>query len=92
MIFYFDNEKLIVRIHIKNHAKYPEELKRLPESVAHEIDKANDCVKFVDSEKCWKGCIGYDFYIRKKRYQKCYTNCFQLEVDSQTMPFLLEVS
>jgi len=91
LILYFHNEELTVRIHIENHTKYSELLNDLPEQVVHQVDKASDCVKFANPEKCWQGCRGYDFYIGEKHYQKCIVNCLQVKIDLESIPVLLEL-
>jgi len=84
-------EKLMVRINADNHAKYPQVLNRLPENIVSQVSQADDCIKMIDPQRCWQGCMGYDFHIGGKRYQKCYTNCFLLEADPESVPFLLEL-
>jgi len=91
LIFLFHNDELMVRIYAKNNAEYPEVLNSLPEIIVNQIDKADICKKMIDPDKCWKGCMGYEFYIRGNHYQKCYTNCFQLDVDSESIPYLLKL-
>jgi len=91
IIFFVCEGKLIIRIYGKNCNKYPQVLNSLPEKIVNQIDKADDCKKFIDPQKCWTGCEGYDFYIGEQRYQKCYTNCFQLDVDFESMPYLMEL-
>ena len=91
LILYFHHEELTVRIHIENHTKYPKLLNDLPEQAVHQVDKASDCVKFANPEKCWQGCKGYDFYIGEKHYQKCIVNCLQVKIDSESIPVLLEL-
>ena len=91
LIFLFCNDKLMIRIYGKNHKEYPDVLNSLPERIVNQIDKAGDCVKFINPQRCWNGCIGFDFHIREKRYQKCYVQCFQLDVDLESMPYLIEL-
>jgi len=93
IIVYFlvRDEKLMIRINADNHAKYPETLNRLPENILNQMDKADECKKFIDPNKCWQGCGGYDIRIGERHYQKCLTNCFLLSVDSESFPFLLEI-
>jgi len=91
LIFFLHNNKLIIRIYGNNYKAYADVLNGLPKNIANQIDKADDCKKFTDPQKCWTGCIGYDFHIREKHYQKCIVNCFQLIVDSESMPYLLEI-
>jgi len=87
-IFFIQNEKLMIRLYGKNHEQYPDVLNDLPETMVSQIRKAEDCVKFANPDKCWKGCIGYDFHIRENHYQKCYVFGFQFEVNAESMPHL----
>ena len=91
LAFLFQGEKFMIRIEIKNHMKYPELLNNLPRSIVSQIDYATNCIKFSDPQKCWKGCGGYDFYIKEKRYQKCIVNCIQVEVNPECTQHLLEL-
>jgi len=91
LIFFVRNNKLMIRIYGSNHKAYLNVLNRLPESMVNQIDNADDCKKFIDPQRCWTGCMGYDFNIRDKRYQKCIVNCFQLAIDSESIPYLLEI-
>jgi len=91
LILFIRDEKLKIRVYGNNYKAYPDVLNGLPENISSQIDNADNCVKFIDPQKCWKGCIGYDFHIREKHFQKCITNCFQLDVDSESMPYLLEM-
>ena len=89
LIFFMREDMLIIRIYTKNHKAYPNVLNSLPEAIVTQIENAPDCVKFSDPSKCWKGCIGYDFHIRGRRYQKCYVACFQLIADNESNPYFL---
>ena len=83
--------KLMIRINADNYAKYLDILSRLPENIVRQIAKADTCLKSIDPKKCWQGCKGYDFHIGGNHYQKCIVNCFLLDVDSESMPFLIEL-
>jgi len=85
------NGKLKIRINADNYANYLDVFNRLPENILNQMDKADDCMKVLDPQKCWQGCIGYDFHIGEKHYQKCLNNCFMLDVDSDSFPFLIEL-
>ena len=89
LIFFMREDELVVRIYAKNHNAYHDVLNGLPETIVRQINNAPDCVKFSDPNKCWKGCIEYDFHIQGKLYQKCYISCFQLVVDARSNPYLL---
>ena len=93
IIVYFlvNNGKLKIRINADNLAEYPDVLNRLPENILQQMDKADNCLKIIDQNKCWQGCIGYDFHIGGRHYQKCLNNCFLLDVDAESFPFLLEL-
>ena len=93
IIIYFliQGEKLMIRINADHHAKYPEVLNRLPNKILDQMDKADDCKKFIDPEKCWQGCGGYDVHVGEKHYKKCILNCFLLDVDADNFPFLVEL-
>ena len=83
--------KLMIRINADNHKKYSDALNRLSENIISQVNNADDCMKKIDPQKCWKGCMGYDFHIGSNYYHKCLLNCFLLHVDSESMPFLLEL-
>ena len=89
LIFFMREDKLIIRIYAKNYRVYSHVLNDLPEEIVTQIENAPDCAKFLDPNKCWKGCIGYDFQIRGEQYQKCYVTCFQLIVDAESNPCFL---
>ncbi|MCL2522593.1 MAG: hypothetical protein FWE36_07020 [Erysipelotrichales bacterium] len=91
LYFLFHDEKLMIRLYGKNYNKYLELLNDLPEIIIKQIEKSDQCKKLINPKKCWTGCMGYDFYIKDKRYQKCLVNCFLLEVDLKSLPFLLEL-
>ena len=91
LYFMLSDGKLMIRINAFNHAKYSDVINRLPENIVMQIDKADTCKKSIDPQKCWQGCMGYDFHIRGKRYQKCICTCFLIEVDSESIPFLTEM-
>jgi len=91
LIFFLCEGKLMVHLFSNNHEKYPNVLNNLPERIVSQIDKAEDCIKFADPERCWKGCIGYEFDIRENHYQKCSAQCFRLEIDATSMPYLFEL-
>ena len=91
LIFYLHHDKLMVRLDGKHHKQYSDVIDELPEELVSQIDKAEDCVKFVNPEKCWTGCKGYELDIRGDRYQKCIVQCFQFVVEGKNMPYLLKL-
>ena len=89
--FIMRDGKLMVRINADHYVKYAEVLERWPESIVSQINNADDCIKMKDPQKCWQGCMGYDLHIGGKRYQKCLTNCFLLDVNAESFPLLVEM-
>ena len=90
--FLFRKKGLLVRVYGDNCNKYCDVLNRLPESMVRQIDKSGVCKRLVDLESCNSRCAtGYDFHIGKNHYQKCRYNCFCLDVDAESIPFLLEL-
>ena len=91
LIFFKRNETLMLRLYGKNHSYYNDVLQELPQSLINQINAANDCLKFKDPTRCFKGCIGNDVDIRGVRYQKCMVNCFEFEVDELGIPYFLKM-
>ena len=83
--------KLMIRINADHYTKYLNVLNRLPENMLSQMDQADDCMKLIDPLKCWQGCMGYDFHIGERQYQKCLITCFLLCVDTESFPCLLEL-
>ena len=81
---------LKVSIYAKNYANYPEVLNTLPPNLQSQIINAPDCKNLVGPKKCsWADCIGYSIPIGGNIHQKCYYQCFQFDVDAESIPSLL---
>ena len=78
-------------VYAANFAQYPDVLNKLPESMVKQISKSSDCKNFTSPTACWEGCIGYDIPIGEEQYQKCKFGCFQFNVDTESIPHLLEL-
>ena len=78
-------------VYAANFAQYPDVLNRMPESMTNQIAKVQPCKNITEPGKCMDKCIGYDFHIREAHYQKCKFSCFQFDVDTESMPFLIEL-
>ena len=89
LIIFKRKEKLMIRLYGKNHKQYLDELNDLPEQLVSQIEKADNCVKFTNPDKCWKGCLGYEFQIRENLYQKCMVNCFEFQMETLSTPAFL---
>jgi len=80
-----------ISVFAANFAKYPDALNRLPESMENQITKTPSCKNIMEPGTCMGKCIGYDFHINEAHYQKCKFNCFQFNVDAESIPLLLEL-
>lgn len=90
--FVFRKKGLLVRIYADHCNNYADVLNRLPERIVRQIEKVGICKRLIDSQSCNSKCaMGYDFHIGENHYQKCRYNCFLLEVDFESIPFLLEL-
>jgi len=78
-------------VYAANFAQYPDVLNSLPESMVQQIAKSPSCKNMVTPPTCWEGCVGYDIRIGEEQYQQCKFNCFQFNVDSESIPFLLKL-
>ena len=89
--FFFRKANLLTRVYADNLAQYTGFLNRLPEKMEKEIAKASLCKRLVNPDECNPKCIkGYDFFVRKNHYQKCRYNCFQFEVNAESIPVLAD--
>jgi len=88
MSLYLRKKGLKARINVNHMQAYPDVLNALPEAMIDQIDKSHVCKNMV-GQKCWEGCTGYDFHIKDTHYQKCRYECFQFDVVTESMPFLL---
>jgi len=102
LCFSFRKNKLVIHINIEYHAKYLDVLNCLPQQIVNSISSAADCKKLIGSVcgldkltgfACgWDNCEpGYDFYIGGNHYQKCRFHCLKLNVDIESIPFLLKI-
>jgi len=76
-------------VYAANFAEYPKVLNSLPQSMVDQIAKAAACKNMLSPPTCWEGCVGYDIPIGGEQYEKCKFGCFQFNVDSESMPYLL---
>ena len=89
--FYLRKKGLKVRITIVNPEKHADVLNSLPENMVGQIDKKGVCRKLVEGCKCLDSCTGFDFHIGETHYQKCRFDCFQFDVDTESIPFFFEL-
>jgi len=88
MNFVFRKNGLVARIYGDNIGQYLDFLESLPDKMTEGIKKAPNCKRFDDPPKCSENCIGYIFTHKGEQYQKCRYNCFMLEVDEESIPFI----
>ena len=87
--FLFRKNVPMVRLYADNFNKYADFLNVLPEAMEKEVGKATKCSRLIDPSACNPRCVGgYDLHIRGNHYQKCRMNCFQFEINPDSIPVL----
>jgi len=82
--FWLRKKGLKVRITIVDASRHAEILNHLPDVMVNQIDKRNTC------RKCYDNCTGaFDFHIRGTHYQRCLYDCFQFDVNAESIPFFM---
>jgi len=88
--FWLRKKGLKVRITIVDPSKHTKLLNDLPVSMVSQINKKQVCKETCGKGKCFDNCVGaFDFHIRETHYQRCRFNCFQFDVDVESIPFFL---
>jgi len=82
---------LKARVLVIDPANHVAILARLPEGMIAQVDKRNDCENIAGQGKCLEKCKGYDFHIGETHYQKCKFNCFEFDIDAESIPFSWEM-
>jgi len=86
--FWLRKKGLKVRITIVDVDKHLDVLNRLPDVMVNQIEKKNDCKETCGKGKCFDKCVGaFAFHIGEIHYQKCLFDCFQFDVDTESIPF-----
>jgi len=78
---------LLVRIYGENIGGYPKFLDTLPAEMVQSIDGAGECKRLVQNT-CSTKCMGYDFTVGKKRFQKCRYGGFEFLVTDASGPYI----
>ena len=89
--FYLRKKSLKVRITITDPEKHSDVLNSLSEKMLSQMDKKDVCRKIVEGCKCLDSCTGFDFHIGETHYQKCRFQCFQFDVDTESIPFFFQL-
>jgi len=90
--FWLRKKGLKVRVTIVDENKHADLLNRLPEVMKSQIEKKNPCREINGQGKCYDNCTGaFDFHIRGTHYQRCLYDCFQFDVDTESIPFFTEL-
>ena len=88
--FWLRKKGLKVRITIVDVRKHADILNRLPEIMINQIDEKSICREKGGKRKCYDNCVGaFDFYIRETHYQRCLYDCFQFNVNAESIPFFM---
>ena len=89
--FYLRKKGLKVRVTIVDASKHSDILNSLPEVMVKQINKKNECRIITDGNKCLESCTGFDFYIGETHYSRCHFDCFQFDVDDESIPFFFKL-
>jgi len=88
--FWLRKKGLKVRITIVDESKHVNILNTLPQVMVNQIAKKNTCREICGNGKCYDSCTGaFDFHIRGVHYQRCLYYCFQFNVDTKSIPFIM---
>ena len=87
MNFVFRKNGMLTRIYGERISGYPYFLNTLPPEMAKSIDDAGICKRLVHNT-CNPKCVGYDFKIGDKHYQKCRYNCFEFLMTDESKPYI----
>ena len=79
----FRKKGMLVRIYGENAGKYVDFLNTLPSEMVQSIEKAGICKRLVHNT-CSPKCLGYDFTIGSKHFQKCKYSCFEFLVSEES--------
>ena len=89
--FVFRKAGLVGRLYGDNVVRYLDFLQTLPEKMLKAVEKAPECRRLIDPEKCNARCaMGYDFVLGDKRQQKCRYSCFMFLADEGNTPYIEE--
>lgn len=85
--YVFRKKGLTARIYAGHIAQYMEILDTLPDGMARSIQEAPICKRLVDPSACNQKCsMGYDFFLKGERLQKCRNNAFMFLLDEASRP------
>jgi len=82
---------LKVRITIIDAERHSDILNALPGKMVAQIDKKGVCRRITDGSECLEGCRGFDFHIGEMHYSRCRFDCFQFDVDDESIAFFFEL-
>ena len=87
--FIFRKKGMLTRIYGERICNYPDFLNTLPKEMVEPIESAGVCKRLVYNT-CSPKCVGYDFVIDGKHFQKCRYNCFEFLMTGESNPFIKE--
>ena len=85
--FVFRKTGMLARIYGEQSGSYQDFLISLPTEMIKSIEKAGDCRRLTENA-CNPKCVGYDFKIGDKHFQKCRYSCFEFLITDESMPFI----
>ena len=86
--YVFRKSGLHARVYCDFISQYMDVLEEAPEDIRKVIVKAPSCKRFENPPKCNSKCSGYVFTINGTQHQKCRYNCFLLEINDASIPFI----
>lgn len=87
--YVFRKKGLLARIYANHVSQYTDILDTLPAEMTQAIRKAPDCKRLLDPAACNQKCsMGYDFFLKGERQQKCRNNAFLFLLTGESRPFV----
>lgn len=83
--YVFRKSGMLIRIYGAFAHNYAGFLETLPEKMIKAIEEAPVCKRLIDPAACNSKCkMGYDFYLKGSRLQKCQYSCFMFKIDGES--------
>lgn len=87
--YVFRKKGLIARIYAAHIARYMELLDTLPDEMVRSVQEAPICKRLVDPAACNQKCpMGYEFYLKGQRLQRCRNNAFMFLLNEESRPYI----
>lgn len=87
--YVFRKKGMLVRIYGAHAYQYEKVLDTLPDEMLRAVLNAPICKRLADPNACNPKCsMGYDFWLKGERYQKCKNSAFMFLVCPQNNPYI----